>query len=179
MVIVNHVSKCFRTQTVLNDFSVVFKPDEIAGSKNSETIVHLKCIIGATNHVKNGLIIGEGAGFVQAEDFIISRPGFNDNMSGFRNLARMSLCKDPVDSRTIERCMRIVGLKAANRRRVGDYTPNMKARLALAQSFIENPSVLMLDDLSIELYGEEPVEVRAILDELRSSGRTICITRNN
>jgi ABC-2 type transport system ATP-binding protein len=71
------------------------------------------------------------------------------------------------------RLINLVGLGAAKRRQLKEYSKGMKRRIALAQALINDPELILLDEPTI---GLDPMLTRKMKDlilELRDQGKTI------
>lgn len=76
----------------------------------------------------------------------------------------------------VKEVLAIVGLSAAAKRRVGEYSLGMKQRLALATTLLPNPPVLILDEPANGLDPEGIAWLRSFLRTLASEGRTVLIS---
>jgi ABC-2 type transport system ATP-binding protein len=75
----------------------------------------------------------------------------------------------------IDTLLDMVGLKAVQRRPVGEYSKGMQRRIGLAQALINDPDLLILDEPTT---GMDPIGTRQIKDlivELRSRGKTVLL----
>lgn len=71
--------------------------------------------------------------------------------------------------------MRKVGLDPDLRRHVRKYSLGMRQRLGLAQAIMENPKILILDELFNGLDKEGVAEMREYLLGYKKQGKTILI----
>ncbi len=81
----------------------------------------------------------------------------------------------PQRQRRIDMLLEMVGLDAAWRRPVGEYSKGMQRRIGLAQALINDPQLLILDEPTT---GLDPIGTRQIKDlilELKSRGKTILL----
>ena len=75
-----------------------------------------------------------------------------------------------------EQLLDMVGLSHAKRRRVGEFSKGMQRRIGLAQSMINDPSLLILDEPT---SGLDPIgcrEVKDLITTLKKRGKTVLIT---
>ncbi|MFD6948901.1 ABC transporter [Nocardiopsis sp. TSRI0078] len=81
--------------------------------------------------------------------------------------------------RRVDELLERVGLADRAKERVGSFSRGMKQRLHLARGLVSDPGVLILDEPTV---GMDPVaarDFRALVGELRSSGRTILMTTHD
>jgi ABC-2 type transport system ATP-binding protein len=107
---------------------------------------------------------------------IFETPAFYGYLTGRRNLEIFCSYSPPVSARELEETIELVGLTA----RIGDpvavYSHGMRQRLALAQSLLPRPRVLILDEPSEGLDPEGIYETRELIRRLhRELGLTILI----
>src|SRR5205085_7496538 len=77
--------------------------------------------------------------------------------------------------RKIPEMLELVGLKGRMHYKVRTYSKGMKQRLGIAQALFHNPDVIFLDEPT---DGVDPVgrrEIRTLLQQLKSEGKTIFI----
>jgi ABC-2 type transport system ATP-binding protein len=84
-----------------------------------------------------------------------------------------------VDRRTIKArtpaLLELVGLSAAGRRTVRQYSKGMRQRLGLAQALINDPDVLLLDEPTDGVDPEGRRDIRLLLGRLREQGKAVLI----
>jgi ABC-2 type transport system ATP-binding protein len=74
-----------------------------------------------------------------------------------------------------EELLKMVGLQAAARRPVGEYSKGMQRRIGLAQALINDPDLLILDEPTT---GMDPIATRSMKDlilKLKDRGKTILL----
>ena len=166
---VQHVSKEFGRQKVLDDVSLEFyggKIYGIIGRNGSGKTVLLKCICGLLQ-VSEGTIIvqdkvvGQEVDFPENIGFIIETPGFLPNDSGFKNLKYLASIKRKIDDEAIRTYMDLVGLDPDDKKRVGKYSLGMRQRLGIAQALMEDPDIIILDEPMNTLDYDEVYEMKA------------------
>ena len=77
--------------------------------------------------------------------------------------------------RRVDMLLEMVGLDAVQRRPVGEYSKGMQRRIGLAQALINDPHLLILDEPTT---GLDPIGTRQIKDlllEMKSRGKTILL----
>jgi ABC-2 type transport system ATP-binding protein len=79
-----------------------------------------------------------------------------------------NIADEPTRRRCIEEAMEKVSLTALRNRPVGTLSGGMKQRVALAQSFLHTPRLLIVDEPTAGLDPEERIRVRSLLAEMGS-----------
>ncbi len=69
--------------------------------------------------------------------------------------------------------LKMVGLEARGRDRVGKYSKGMQQRIGIAQALLNEPELVILDEPSIGLDPVGMVEVRDMVREIVKSGKTV------
>ena len=187
MIDIENVNKRFGSQVVLSDITVHFKRGEISGligRNGSGKSVLLKCIVGLMQPdcgqiTVNGLRIGKDVDFAQDTGFIIDRPGFLNDRSGYENLKYLALIRGKVSNHDIRSSIEQVGLNPEDHKHVGKYSQGMRQRLGIAQALMENPSIIILDEPMNALDNKAVEEIRELLLSLKLMGKTLIITSHD
>jgi ABC-2 type transport system ATP-binding protein len=97
--------------------------------------------------------------------------GFYDELSARENLrytaALNRLPRDVAEDR-IDRALDDVGLLADAHRRVGGFSRGMRQRLGVADALVKQPSVLILDEPTVNIDPEGVRELLLLVERLRS-----------
>ena len=184
---VSHVYKSFGKETVLHDVSLTVGRGEIAGlvgNNGSGKTVLMKCICGFLKPERGeitvcGRRIGKDCDFPQNLGLIIETPGFLPSMSGYRNLRTLAALRGIIGKKEITETLRRVGLYEARHKSVSKYSLGMRQRLGIAQAIMENPDVLILDEPFNALDAKAVGEMRTLLLDLKSQGKTILLASHN
>lgn len=184
---VKNVSKKFQDHTVLKDVSVNFQSGKIygiIGRNGSGKTVLFKSICGffpvtSGDIVVNNKIVGKETDIPSDLGIIIEEPGFLPNYSGYKNLKFLSNIHRKIDDKGIYSVLKRVGLEKDAHKKVGKYSMGMRQRLGIAQSIMENQSILILDEPMNGLDKSGVEDVRTLLKELREEGKTIIIASHN
>ena len=184
---VSHVYKSFGRETVLHDVSLTVGRGEIAGlvgNNGSGKTVLMKCICGFLRPERGeitvcGKRVGEDCDFPPHLGLIIETPGFLPSLSGYRNLRTLAALRGLIGKQEITDTLRRVGLYAARHKSVAKYSLGMRQRLGIAQAIMENPDVLILDEPFNALDADTVAEMRKLLLQLKSQGKTVLIASHN
>jgi ABC-2 type transport system ATP-binding protein len=184
---IENLSMRFKRDTVLHHITHSFEAGKIhgiVGNNGSGKTVLFKCICGF-------LIPSEGRVFVQGKqigkevDFpgslglIIETPGFLAGASGVKNLKILASLKGKITDQKVRKSIRRVGLDPALKKPVGKYSLGMRQRLGIAQAIMEGPDLLVLDEPLNGLDKEGVRDMRSLIKEQRSDGRTVLLASHN
>lgn len=110
---------------------------------------------------------------------IIENPGFLPNVSGYRNLYYLAALSGKPDRQKIRDTISLVGLAPDSKKHVGNYSLGMRQRLGIAQAIMEDPELLILDEPMNGLDNQGVQDMRTLLKELRSKGKTIILASHS
>jgi len=116
----------------------------------------------------------------EAIGLLTETPGFYDRLSARRNLEFFASFYPNLNTAAqVEKYLRLMGLWERREDRVGNFSKGMKQRLALARALLHEPGVLFLDEPTAGLDPEASQEVREMIGQLSSAGRTIFLSTHN
>ena len=179
----NHVSKKFYRESILEDVCLKLFPGNIygfIGPNGSGKTVLLKMIAGLMRP-SGGTIyldqkqIGKDLDFPPSMGVLIETPDFLPNYSGMQNLLYLAKIKKLVDREQIMRTMKLVGIDYAAERKAGKYSLGMKQRLGIAQAIMEDPELIILDEPMNGLDQRGIAEIRKLLLELKKNNKLILL----
>ena len=105
-----------------------------------------------------------------------ARPALYDRLSGYDNLRYagelFEVGTDVLPDRIAHAAERFA-IEDALDRRVGTYSPGMRARLALARAVLHEPDILLLDEPTAGLDPESAKAVLGLIDELAEQGKAV------
>jgi ABC-2 type transport system ATP-binding protein len=76
----------------------------------------------------------------------------------------------------IPKLIELVGLKDRENDLIGKYSKGMQQRIGIAQTLLNNPDLVILDEPSLGLDPVGMVEVREVVKEIAKEGRTVLIS---
>jgi ABC-2 type transport system ATP-binding protein len=106
---------------------------------------------------------------------LIESPAFVPGLSARANLASLALLRGLPKSR-VDEVLEVVGLLGRETEPVKRYSLGMKQRLGIAAALLPDPSLLVLDEPTNGLDPAGIVEIRALLQRLGQSGRTVVVS---
>lgn len=181
---IKNISKSFKGQAVLEEICLGFEYGKIyglIGHNGSGKSVLMKIICGLMTPdrgivVVNNRIIGKDVDFPEKIGAVIERYDFNPYTSGFNNLKYLANINKRIDIHRVKDAMRDVGLDPESKKWVYKYSLGMKQRLSLAQAFMEEPELLILDEPMNGLDSEGVKLIRDYLLNLKKQGKTIVLS---
>ena len=184
---VSNVSKKYKDRMLVEDVSFTVEKGEIlgiVGLNGSGKTVLLKCICGLMDYsvgsIKvDGKIIGKDCEYPKNMGVIIETPGFLPYHSGYKNLEYLASLRKKITKQDIKDVLVKVGLVGEEKKLVAKYSLGMRQRLGIAQAIMENPELLILDEPMNGLDKEGIVEVRKLLLDMKSEGKTMIVTSHN
>lgn len=183
---VQHVSKKFKQQSVLEDIHFTIETGEIVGiigpSGTGKTTL-IKLMLGMESldtgqakiydHLMPDFSVLGKVGYMAQADALYGELTGKENLTFFGKL--YGLKKDDLQQRQAY-VAQVTNLTKDLSKRVSNYSGGMKRRLSLAIALLHNPDILILDEPTV---GVDPILRQSIwqeLNELRDQGKTIVVT---
>ncbi len=147
------------------------------GSGKSTLIRTLLGLIAPTSGTATvlGRSIDQPASFAGRVGALIENPSFIESMSARANLDSLARLRG-IPSARVGGVLDIVGLAGREHERVSTFSLGMKQRLAIAAALLPDPELLVLDEPTNGLDPSGIVEMRALLAQLATDGRTIVVS---
>lgn len=184
---VEHLSKSFKEQEILQDINVEFEKGKIygiIGRNGSGKSMLFKCLCGFI-HSSQGKIfikdkeIGKDVDVACEIGMLIEGTGFLANYDAYHNLDFLVRIKNKVDKTKILDTLKIVGLGEAGKKKVGKFSMGMKQRLGIAQAIVEDQEILILDEPMNGLDNQGVKEMRELFLLMKERGCTILLASHN
>ncbi|WP_238883387.1 ATP-binding cassette domain-containing protein [Clostridium sp. YIM B02551] len=184
---IEHIFKNFGQEQILSDVSHDFEKGKIhgiVGNNGSGKTVLMKCICGFLVPTKGKILVqdkqvGKDMDFPQDLGLIIETPGFLPQLSGMNNLKLLASLKRKISDEIIKDTLKLVGLDPEMKKPVSKYSLGMRQRLGIAQAIMEDPSLLILDEPFNGLDKKGIADIRALLQDLKTKGKTIILASHN
>lgn len=173
-VVLDHVSAEFEKGTITG----------LVGRNGSGKTVLMKCICGFFKPDEGTVsvgdkIVGKDMDFPEDLGIIIESPGFLGHFSGYENLKLLAMIRRKIGKKEIYEAMELVGLDPRSKKRVAKYSLGMKQKLGIAQAIMEDPSLIILDEPMNSLDSASVEEVRKLILQWKSQGKTIILSSHN
>lgn len=184
---IEHVNKQFGKEHVLRDVNINFEAGKIhglIGRNGCGKTVLLRIICGLYRAASgtvcvNGQYVGQDVEFPASTGILIESPGFISYYSGYKNLQVLAELNYRTTDAMVRNAMSLVGLSADEKKSVGKYSLGMRQRLGIAQVFMENPQLLILDEPMNGLDNKGVSDMRMLFKKLRHEGKTILLASHN
>lgn len=172
----SNLKKVYKEKCVVNDLSFRVNRGEIfafLGSNGAGKTTTIKMILGLVKKDGGEVKIGENVQIGYSPE----TPYFPPFLTGYEVLEYYAkIQKIPKEKRKeeITELLDTVGLEK-NKTRVKNYSKGMLQRLALAQSLLGNPELLILDEPTAGLDALGRLEIMQLIEKLKKAGKTIVI----
>ncbi len=177
-------TKQYKNENVLNNINLNIKKGKcygFVGRNGSGKSLFFKAICGFIKPTLgiinvNGKKVGIDVDFPENVGVLIEHPGFLPEYTAFENLKFLASINNKIGNTEIENAMKCVELDINNHKSVKKYSLGMKQRLGIAQAFMEDPEILILDEPMNGLDKESVKLIKKKLLELKAKGKTILLT---
>ena len=169
------LNKVIKRKQILRDVSFELNEGEILGfigPNGAGKTTTIKLVLGLQSITKGTVKIN---GYDIKEDFvkaiekvgaIVENPDFYMYLSGRKNLELVARMYKGIDSKRIDEVVKLVGLENRINDKVSRYSLGMRQRLGIAQSILNKPKLLILDEPTNGLDPEGIKELRDFLVKL-------------
>jgi ABC-2 type transport system ATP-binding protein len=124
-----------------------------------------------------GQRVRPGAPVLSRIGSFVEGSGFLPHLSGMTNLKLYwKATGRPAEQARFAEALKIAGLGDAVNRKVGNYSQGMRQRLAIAQSMLGLPDLLVLDEPTNGLDPPQIRDMREVLRRYAASGRTVLVS---
>lgn len=176
--------KDFKNHRVLDQINLKMESGKIyglCGENGCGKTVLLKTICGFMKP-SQGEILYDGKSMIEADPMfgiIFNGDGFFMDMSGFDNLQLLASIRNLIDNHRIREMIEKVGLDPNDKRSVRKYSLGMKQRLSIAQAFMEDNAILLLDEPMNALDEDGVKQIHQLIRDERDKGKLIILTSHN
>ena len=183
-IIVKDVSKKFKKVTVLNNINMTFESGKIyglVGRNGSGKSVFLK-ILCSFYKPNTGEVLFDNINYSSNNSFppdtraLIEKPTFFPDLTGFENLKLLANIQNKIGDDEINKSLELVNLINEKDKKYKEYSLGMKQKLGIAQVLMENPDVMIFDELFNGIEDNTVDKIRNILLELKNQNKIIIVT---
>lgn len=178
-----NISKKFKKIPVLKKVDLEFNEGTIygfVGRNGSGKSVLLKIMCNFYNPT-TGQVLYDDYDIIKAKDYprdtraLIESPSFLPNLTGLENLKLLVAIQNKITDEDIIQTLKLVNLYDDKDKKYGNYSLGMKQKLALAQVFMENPKVIILDEPFNGIENDTVKKLRKFLLDEKEKGKIIII----
>lgn len=183
-IIVKDLSKKFKKVTILENINMKFESGKIygiVGRNGSGKSVFLK-IFCSFYKPTTGEILYDNVNYNSNNNFppsvraLIENPAFFPDLTGFENLKLLSSIQNKIGDEEIIKTLDQVNLLSEKDKKYSEYSLGMKQKLGIAQVLMENPDVMIFDELFNGIEEKTVEKIRNILLELKNQNKIIIVT---
>lgn len=183
-IIVKDLSKKFKKVTILENINMKFESGKIygiVGRNGSGKSVFLK-ILCSFYKPTTGEILFDNVNYNSNNNFppsvraLIENPTFFPDLTGFENLKLLSSIQNKIGDEEIIKTLDQVNLLSEKDKKYSEYSLGMKQKLGIAQVLMENPDVMIFDELFNGIEEKTVGKIRNILLELKNQNKIIIVT---
>lgn len=114
--------------------------------------------------------VKERIGFLPEESYFYKFLNANEILDYYGSLFDMD---SGIKKRRIDELIEMVGLTAARKRRIKEYSKGMQRRIGIAQALLNDPELIILDEPTSGLDPIGTQEVKDLILRLKRAGKTI------
>ena len=183
-IIVKDLSKKFKKVTILENINMKFESGKIygiVGRNGSGKSVFLK-ILCSFYKPTTGEVLFDNVNYNSNNNFppsvraLIENPTFFPDLTGFENLKLLSSIQNKISDEEIMKTLDQVNLLSEKDKKYSEYSLGMKQKLGIAQVLMENPDVMIFDELFNGIEEKTVEKIRNILLELKNQNKIIIVT---
>ena len=180
---IKNVSKKFKNNLVLDKVNLTFTTGHIYGLKGrngSGKSVFLKILAGLYTP-SEGEVLFDNKKFNPKKEYppnmraLIENPTFFANMTGYENLKLLAKIQGKISDKEILEALELVNLISEKDKKYNKYYLGMKQKLGIAQVFMEDPEILILDEVFNGLEENTVLKLKDYLKEIKKE-KIIIIT---
>ncbi len=177
------LTKAYKDVVAVKDLSATIEAGRITGflgPNGAGKSTALKCLLSLAaptsgSALIRGSIYADLSNPIREVGAVIESGGFNQSVSGVKNLKIIAAAAGIPDARAFE-VLDLVDLTDARNKKVKEYSLGMKQRLSLASALLGEPEILVLDEPA---NGLDPIGIawlREFLKKLARNGHSILIS---
>ncbi len=150
------------------------------GPNGSGKTTTIRCLLGLIRPTQGSVrILGEDVAdlhqVIDRVGALVESPKFFPTFSGKKNLSMFAQVAQ-IDDAAVDQAIETVGLAGREGDSFASYSLGMKQRLAVAATLLKNPDLIILDEPANGLDPAGIVEIRQLIRQLASDGKTIFVS---
>lgn len=185
MIEIKGLSLTLKGRELLKDINMTINNGEVTGfigPNGSGKTLLMKCICGFVTSYTGEILI-DGVDIknipIKPMGIIIETPGFIPYYSGYKNLKILASINKKCTDKDINESMEIMGLNPKSKLPVNKYSLGMRQRLGVAQAFMENQNILILDEPFNSLDSQITDRLRQRIENEKSRNKKIILSSHD
>ena len=179
-----NIGKKIKHNIILKDINMELESGHIygfVGTNGSGKTMLMRILTGLISFTEGEFYVDErsvqfGNEIYYDMGIIIEKPEFFNELTGLENLEMLAKLKNIISREEMIDSLNKVGLDPYNPKKVKEYSLGMKQRLGIAQAIMENPDILILDEVTNGLDEEGIAMVYEILSQEKEKEKLIIIS---
>ena len=172
MVSLQHISKSFGSQKVLNDVSLEIPAGQIVGllgPNGAGKSTLMKILIGLWKADSGKISVPERIGYLPENNPLYEEMYVTEYL---QFMAKMT--NDKCQMTNVDALIDKVGLTPECHKHIRELSKGYRQRVGLAQALIGDPELLILDEPTTGLDPNQLVEIRALIRDLTANRESVC-----
>ncbi len=179
-----NIGKKIKHNIILKDINMELESGHIygfVGTNGSGKTMLMRILTGLISFTEGEFYVDErsvqfGNEIYYDMGVIIEKPEFFNELTGLENLEMLAKLKNIISREEMIDSLNKVGLDPYNPKKIKEYSLGMKQRLGIAQAIMENPDILILDEVTNGLDEEGIAMVYEILSQEKEKEKLIIIS---
>ena len=172
MVSIQHISKSFGSQKVLNDVSLEIPAGQIVGllgPNGAGKSTLMKILIGLWSADSGTVSAPSRIGYLPENNPLYEEMYVTEYL---QFMAKMT--NDKCQMTNVDALIDKVGLTPERHKHIRELSKGYRQRVGLAQALIGDPELLILDEPTTGLDPNQLVEIRALIRDLTANRESVC-----
>ena len=177
------ISKSIKGQQLFENVSITLESHRVyglIGENGSGKTMLLRLMSGLIRPDSGDILVdGKKYDFMRKKPIniglIIENIGMYPGLTGKENLEYLASINKKISSSDIRNMLEAVGLDPNDKRKVRKYSLGMRQKLVVAQCFMENPDLILLDEPTNALDEESVERVKKIVKRHAERGAVVLI----
>ncbi|WP_296878707.1 ABC transporter ATP-binding protein [Thomasclavelia sp.] len=184
---IKNYTKEIKGNVILNNINLAFESGNVYGfyGRNGSGKTMLFRAVTTLIHPNQGDVLVDGKSIINNEfdlsqiGVLIEDPGYYPHLSGFENLMMLYTINNKKDNEFIHGVLKKMNLDHAANKKYKEYSLGMKQRLRVAQAFMENQKIIILDEPTNGIDEEGLKVVHKLIGEAKKEGKIILLASHS